>query len=175
MASPSELIAHNREAEGIAELIGADSVVYQSLDDLIGACAELATRTNTQTQMKEPSKFEVGVFCGTYITPVSPDYFDHLEKVRGEGRKLKAMEGAREAVLSGVAGKEEFEMAVNGVVVDDNGKAIPAVDSEDPTTPHVNGHGLKRACYASQSDAESPTVRDRMDISLHNFGDYDQD
>jgi amidophosphoribosyltransferase len=102
-------------------------------------------------------------------------YFEHLEKVRGEGRKLKAVEGAREAVLSGVAGKEEIEMAINGVKVDGNGKVIPAEDPDDSATPHVNGYDSKRPSLAILSDAESPTVRDTMDISLHNFGDYNQD
>lgn len=175
LASPSELIAHNREPDIIAKHIGADSVVFQSLDDLIGACASLSSYTNPKAKVKEPSQFEVGVFCGTYITPVGVGYFEHLEKVRGEGRKLKAVEGAREAVLSGVAGKEEIEMAINGVKVDGNGKVIPAEDPDDSATPHVNGYDSKRPSLASLSDAESPTVRDTMDISLHNFGDYNQD
>jgi amidophosphoribosyltransferase len=171
LASPFELIAHNREPDKIAKNIGADSVVYQSLDDLIGACASLSTYQNPETKDNEPSKFEVGVFCGTYITPVGDGYFEHLEKVRGEGRKLKAMKGAREAVLSGVAGKEEIDMAVNGVAVDGQGKLVAAEHDDSD----ANGYGSKRTSLASHADAESPTVRDRMDISLHNLGDYNQD
>ena len=37
LASPSELLAHHRSSEAIAEHIGADAVVYQSLEDLENA------------------------------------------------------------------------------------------------------------------------------------------
>ena len=37
MPTRSELIAHNRNEEQVAEAIGADWVAYQNLDDLVAA------------------------------------------------------------------------------------------------------------------------------------------
>lgn len=164
LASPLELVAHNRDAKSIARHIGADSVIYQSLDDLETACAEIAQENG----QNEPKKFEVGVFCGTYITPVGEGYFEHLEKVRGEGRKLKVVATAREAVAHGYAGEEELHIAANGAEVDDMGKIIPVVSNGQA---QANGDGLRHGSVSSVH-ADSPTVKDRMDISLHNFGDY---
>ncbi|KAI7576710.1 Amidophosphoribosyltransferase, partial [Hortaea werneckii] len=95
LASPSELIAHHRNQEEIAKHIGADGVIYQSLPDLTSACAQDSPRDPAS------QKFEVGVFCGKYITPVSNEYFEHLERARGQARKMKVMEKAREAVMQG--------------------------------------------------------------------------
>ena len=61
LASPHELVAHNRDTESIARHIGAESVIFQTLDDLKGACAEIARENGQQ----EPQNFEVGVFCGS--------------------------------------------------------------------------------------------------------------
>jgi amidophosphoribosyltransferase len=110
LASSSELIAHHRDAAAIAKYIGADDVIYQTLPDLIEACASLSPR-DPATQ-----KFEVGVFCGKYVTPVDNDYFEHLEQIRGESRKVKVMESAREAVVNGVADQKQIRMAAKGVV-----------------------------------------------------------
>ena len=119
MASPSELVAHNRDPESVAKHTGADSVIYQTLDDLKGACPEILRENG----LAEPDRFEVGVFCGNYITPVSDGYFDHLEKVRGESRKLKVMEIGRKAVVSGVASRQDVQVAANGVNMDRAGES----------------------------------------------------
>jgi len=110
LASSSELIAHHRDSAAIAKHIGADDVIYQKLEDLVHACASLSPR-DPATQ-----EFEVGVFCGKYVTPVDDGYFEHLERVRGESRKKKVMESAREAVVHGVADQKQIRMAAKGVV-----------------------------------------------------------
>jgi amidophosphoribosyltransferase len=155
LASPHELVAHNRDPSAIAKHIGAESVVFQTLDDLKGSCAEIA-RENGQT---EPVNFEVGVFCGSYVTPVRQGYFDHLEQVRGEGRKIKALDKAKEAVAHGIASMTDFEIAANGVAMDTNGKIIPA------------GHNVEQT-HCKPVKEEHPKVDDRMDISIHNIGDH---
>lgn len=38
LASPSELIAHQRSVDEIATHIGAEKVIFQALEDLIDAC-----------------------------------------------------------------------------------------------------------------------------------------
>lgn len=78
LASPSELIAHERDRFEIAKHIGADEVIYQDLDDLKACCSELSPRPTQD--------FEVGVFCGKYITSVPDGYFEHLDALRGKTR-----------------------------------------------------------------------------------------
>ncbi|CEJ59565.1 Amidophosphoribosyltransferase [Penicillium brasilianum] len=155
LASPQELVAHNRDTASIARHIGAESVIFQTLEDLKESCAEIA-RENGQS---EPTNFEVGVFCGSYVTPVRPGYFEHLEQMRGEGRKAKAVDKAKEAVAHGVASISDFKIAANGVTMDTNGKIIPA-DSPEPV-----------ATFVSEADP-NPKVDDRMDISIHNIADH---
>ena len=41
MPSRTELVAHNRDSKAIAEAIGADLVIYQTLPDLISAVRQL--------------------------------------------------------------------------------------------------------------------------------------
>ena len=165
LASPSELVAHNRDPAAIAKHIGADSVIYQSLEDLNEACAEAAPVDLEDA----PKKFEIGVFCGSYITPVSEGYFEHLEKLRGEGRKLKTIERAREAVAHGVAGKEQIEMAAKGVTLNGSGRIVPATNG-DSDVPVAQARHAPSSHHEDQHEA--PKIKDRMDISLHNFGDY---
>ncbi|GAP91366.1 putative amidophosphoribosyltransferase [Rosellinia necatrix] len=76
LASPQEMIAHEKTRADIAQLIGADDLIYQDLDDLKQACAEAAPKGGV-------NEFEVGVFCGKYQTAVPEGYFDHLDELRG--------------------------------------------------------------------------------------------
>ncbi|PYI29026.1 Amidophosphoribosyltransferase [Aspergillus indologenus CBS 114.80] len=163
LASPTELVAHGRNVVDIAKHIGADDVIYQTLDDLKGACAEIAQENG----LAEPQDFEVGVFCGNYITPVSDGYFEHLEELRGEGRKIKALDRAKEAVTHGFASETDFKMAANGVKLDSNGNIVPAANPGESEVPKV---GIISPPKHSQE--EHPKVKDRMDISIHNMGDH---
>ena len=172
LASPSELVAHNYDgAHAIAEHIGADSVVYQSLDDLKASCTDAAREANAS---EAPQNFEVGVFCGTYITPVDERYFEHLEKIRGQTRKMKVADEARRAVAQGAATADQVQIVAAGVAVDKHGRVIPAVNGDSLKPPsRPNGITTSRADSFSFAEDDSPTVRDRMDISLHNFGDFE--
>jgi amidophosphoribosyltransferase len=125
LASTNELVAHDRTAQDIADLIGADAVIYQDLPDLVSACAHDSPRGAVD------QKFEVGVFCGKYVTPVGEDYFKHLERVRGETRKMKVMENAVQAVANGSASTEELRMAAHGVEVDDHGEVVARDSGSD--------------------------------------------
>ncbi|KAI9827400.1 MAG: hypothetical protein M1819_006941 [Sarea resinae] len=167
LASSNELIAYNRSAQLVAEHIGADAVIYQTLADLKTSCAELSPR--------DPAKqeFEVGVFCGKYVTPVDDDYFRRLEQIRGESKKMKIMESAREAVMNGLAGETELRMATKGVEVDSNGQVVPASDPASAAGAQINSHAVNRGSHQHSEEKDEPQqVPNRMDISLHNFGDY---
>ncbi|KAL2168235.1 hypothetical protein VTG60DRAFT_243 [Thermothelomyces hinnuleus] len=81
LATPQELIAHEKTRQDIARHINADDVIYQDLDDLKSACMEAAPSGRV-------TDFEVGVFCGKYRTPVPEGYFEHLNESRGKKRKI---------------------------------------------------------------------------------------
>ena len=169
LASPLELVAHNHHGEdAIAKHIGADSVIYQTLDDLKAACVDAANNA-----VDSPSDFEVGVFCGTYITPVDEGYFEHLEQIRGQTRKFKVVDEARRAVAQGVAGEDQIQLATNGAVVTQSGQVVPAVNGlrkHSIQTDVTDSH--RSSTTSSGLEEESPSVRDRMDIALHNLGDF---
>ncbi len=59
MPTSNELIAHGRDADEIARLIGADGIIFQDLNDLVEA-----------VRMENPDikRFETSVFDGHYIT-----------------------------------------------------------------------------------------------------------
>ncbi|KAI9739203.1 MAG: amidophosphoribosyltransferase [Cirrosporium novae-zelandiae] len=176
VASPAELVAYNRDEDAIAKCIGADKVIYQTLNDLKASCIEAAypsrsTKESNGTELEIPNSFEVGVFTGKYVTPVDAGYFEHLERIRGEGQKRKVMEKARVAVAHGIATDEEKKMAMNGVKVNDDGKVVPQSDVNSTVgTPNHNRQYVNGYFY--ENHQTEPRIHDQMDISIHNFGDY---
>ncbi|WP_371377390.1 amidophosphoribosyltransferase [Thalassotalea aquiviva] len=79
MPSANELVAHGRELEDICELIGADKLIYQDLDDLISAVS---------TGNKDIKQFETSVFSGQYITQdIDNDYLVQLDAMRNNNTK----------------------------------------------------------------------------------------
>jgi amidophosphoribosyltransferase len=82
MPSRKELVAHNRTEEEIARDIGADKVVFQTLEHLIQSC----TAFNP-----EITQFDCSVFNGQYITGgVDEEYLEKLENRRGDLKSKKA-------------------------------------------------------------------------------------
>jgi len=81
MPSVNELLAHNRTTEEIAEVIGADWLVYQDIEDLI-ACARKGNKALKQ--------FDTSCFSGNYVTgDIDQDYLDRLEFNRSDMAKLE--------------------------------------------------------------------------------------
>lgn len=78
LADTKALVGFNRDEAEIAEVIGADKVFYQDLNDLIDCC-----HGGNATQ------FEVGVFTGEYITGVEDKYIEELEKIRALNQRLR--------------------------------------------------------------------------------------
>lgn len=115
LADTKELVAYGRSEDDVATEIGADRVIYQTLDDLVKSCATL--NPNIQN-------FEVGVFNGEYVTGVDPAYFKHLEGLRGENAKAKRKEAALQAVTNGTATQDEVGLVMsNGTESETNGTA----------------------------------------------------
>lgn len=137
LADPAELIAHNRTVEEIAEHIDADEVIYQDIEDLEIACME-ASEVKTDI-----SSFEIGVFCGKYKTNVPDEYFEHLNELRGKGKKRKTATGANE---------EEETGQRKTILIANSGPMNVGRPQKAPSA--ANGEG-------------GPDNRD--DISLHNF------
>lgn len=92
LASPQELIAHEKTRQDIANHINADDVIYQDLDALKAACAEASPNP-------EIKDFEVGVFCGSYKTEVPEGYFEHLNESRGKKRKIAGADEGNSALV----------------------------------------------------------------------------
>ncbi|KAI1501241.1 amidophosphoribosyltransferase [Biscogniauxia marginata] len=136
LADPAELVAHGKTRQEIAQHINAHEVIFQSLEDLKAACIEATEGESKVTD------FEVGVFCGKYITEVPEGYFEHLSRVRGKKGKIAVEEeaGAGKAMLVASSGPVNVSPGQQGQSEDDG----------------AVGSGMK-----------SPEYRD--DINLHNI------
>ena len=81
------------------------------------------------------------------------------------------MAEARKAVAQGTAEDEQIQMAANGVTVNGDGRVVPATNgNSDLPVPRLNGSERNHR-DPEVSEDQSPSVRDRMDISLHNLND----
>lgn len=81
MPSVNELIAHGRDNDTICEKIGADALIFQTLEDLVEAVG-CGNRKITQ--------FETSVFNGHYVTgDIDQHYLEYLEAVRNDDAKLQ--------------------------------------------------------------------------------------
>ena len=86
MPAASELIAAGKTNSEVEELIGADWLIYQDLDDLIAAAAEGNPTI---------SRYECSVFDGEYITgDVDEMYLKRLENIRNDAAKQSKKNGS---------------------------------------------------------------------------------
>jgi amidophosphoribosyltransferase len=99
MPSRHELVAHGRTQAEIAQEIGADLVIYQTLEDLVQSCRQF----NPSIQ-----EFECSVFTGKYVTGgVDERYLEHIEKLRNDNAKAKKLHGKvqeQEFLVEGCSG-----------------------------------------------------------------------
>jgi amidophosphoribosyltransferase len=85
MPAASELIGHNRTAEQIAELIGADWLIYQDLEDL-----QEAVKKKAKAKI---DRFDTSVFNGDYVTgDVTPEFLKSLEDARNDKARSKEVQ-----------------------------------------------------------------------------------
>lgn len=79
MPSAHELVAHGRTEQEVCDLIGADRLIYQDLDDLIAAVG---------AKVQSIEQFDTSVFNGEYVTgDVTSQYLDDLDSARCDDAK----------------------------------------------------------------------------------------
>lgn len=80
MPAKAELIASHRSVEEIQNIIGADRLIFQDLDDL-----KTAVRTSKVPEVQE---FDCSVFDGVYVTgDIDEQYLNDLEQSRSDTAK----------------------------------------------------------------------------------------
>ncbi|MFQ3788160.1 amidophosphoribosyltransferase [Halomonas sp. A29] len=90
MPAAAELIAHGRSEAEVGELIGADRIFYQDLDDLKDACREVNPGLE---------QFDCSVFDGRYVTgDIDAGYLSALEASRNDAAKQQLSSGAHALV-----------------------------------------------------------------------------
>jgi amidophosphoribosyltransferase len=134
MPSRAELVAHGRTTDEVAEAIGADLVIFQTLPDLVASVRQLNPAIE---------RFECSVFSGEYVTGgVDGMYLDHLESTRSDNMKAKAAVIVPANGVNGRGGARDTSQGSGNVT----GSTIRSVDDQgstasDPATPsgHVDG------------------------------------
>ena len=79
MAATKELVANNKSEDEVAKVIGADKLIYQTLEDLINS---------VQEGNPEIDNFETSIFTGQYPTPLDDGYLENLESSRSDVVKM---------------------------------------------------------------------------------------
>ncbi len=88
MPTVNELIAHNKTEEEIAEIIGADWLIYQDLDQLINV---------VRAGNPDITEFDLSCFNGKYVTgDINEDYLNHIEELRNDNAKIQNEEDTEE-------------------------------------------------------------------------------
>jgi len=87
MPAVNELVANGRSVEQVAQAIGADWLVYQTLEDLVQACRYGDSDT---------TEFDTSCFSGEYVTgDVTPAYLERLGNERSDAAKAHRRNGER--------------------------------------------------------------------------------
>ncbi len=90
MPSPTELVAHNRTTEEIAEVIGADKLIYQDIDDLIQSVSVGNPSIRT---------FDTSCFTGIYATgDITPEYLASIDSARNDDAQTTQKPQGQETV-----------------------------------------------------------------------------
>ena len=79
MPSAEELVAHDRNVQEICEVIGADWLIFQDIDDLIASAHE---------GNRDITEFELSIFNGEYVTgDVDEEYLRELNGARSDAAR----------------------------------------------------------------------------------------
>jgi amidophosphoribosyltransferase len=97
MPAANELIAHGRSEAEVGELIGADRIFYQDLEDLKDACREVNPALE---------EFDCSVFDGKYVTgDIDDRYLADLEASRNDAAMQE--QNAGDHALVGMHNQED--------------------------------------------------------------------
>ena len=122
MPSRAELVAYERDEASIAQVIGADLVIFQTLPDLISAVRRFNPEIKT---------FDCSVFTGEYVTGgIDEGYLENLERLRADNARNKVQYGEI-GVVEGKGG--------GGVKVGGNKALHEAVDNTIGCSGPMNG------------------------------------
>ena len=129
MPSRKELVAYGRSTDAIAEAIGADLVIFQTLPDLVESVRQF-----------NPSitQFDCSVFTGEYVTGgVDEGYLTTLENTRADNMKNKVVAGGLGPMEGKGGGAAADASQVNGM----NGlaRSEEAADLTTSSAVHTNG------------------------------------
>lgn len=107
MPSPSELVAHNRTTEEIADAIGADLVIFQTLPDLIHSVNQFNPALKN---------FDCSVFSGEYVTGgVDAAYLARIDNIRSDNAKQNGTGSAEGSTTGSTRGAgDKAILASNG-------------------------------------------------------------
>ena len=86
MAATKELVANDKSESEVAEIIGADELIYQNLNDLI---------SSVQEGNPEIKEFETSIFTGKYPTEIDEGYLENLEEERSDVVKMSEQKKAK--------------------------------------------------------------------------------
>ena len=78
MPSASELVAAGKTEKEVEQLLGADWLIYQDLEDLVWA---------VQDGNEELRQFDTSCFSGEYVTGLDRDYLQQIEMLRSDDAK----------------------------------------------------------------------------------------
>lgn len=136
MPSRKELVAYSKDENAIAESIGADLVIFQTLPDLIDSVRQWNPKI---------TEFDCSVFTGKYITgDVDEAYLEHLESLRADNVRGKLQ--LNTALAQGQGNGE----AVSKKDLANNGVGYQAESSgSTPTTGKDDNVGLHNSFYAN--------------------------
>ncbi|HYW05162.1 MAG TPA: amidophosphoribosyltransferase [Gammaproteobacteria bacterium] len=90
MPSPEELVGHGRTEDEIRDVIGADRLIYQNIEDLV----EAVRRGNPSVK-----RFDTSCFDGEYVTgDVTSEYLDRVARLRSDDAKQRALDEDQAAI-----------------------------------------------------------------------------
>ena len=86
MPAASEFVAHQQSEEEIANYIGADWLLYQTIEDLIDCALDINAAVD---------RFDTSVFDGNYVVgDVDQDYLTRIEVLRNDVAKAQGFDDA---------------------------------------------------------------------------------
>ncbi|KAI8874213.1 amidophosphoribosyltransferase [Ramicandelaber brevisporus] len=155
MPSSLDLVGHDRDDKSIALLLGADRVIYQTIEDLIDCCRRFNPKI---------AHFDTSVFDGQYVTPsVNEQYLAGLQTSRPVA---SSRHGSPQPCPSSLSGRQSNALGVTAPqppVVTASASAV-----SDAGDSNVRGHRSGGAHDDDEYPYDEPIPLAKETIGLHN-------